>query len=262
MGKVTHMKWWTLSLIITLLAGCAPATPGPTPQPTRPLAVARECVGGHPAPQPVTITAADGAQLAATFYPSSAGEGQRAPAILLLHMVGRNKESWGDFARFVQECSAYALLALDLRGHGASGGSQEWDKMPQDVAAAWAALIQRPEIDPERTAIVGASIGANLALVQAASEPRIRGVVLLSPGLEYRGIKTADPMQAYGQRPVLIVAAEGDSYAADSSRKLNDLAQGAHHLEMFTGNAHGTDLLSAQPELRWLILDWLEKMLG
>lgn len=134
--------------------------------------------------------------------------------------------------------------------------------MPQDVAAAWTTLIQRPDVDPERTVLIGASIGANLALGQAAREPRIKGVVLLSPGLEYRGIKTADPMQAYGQRPVLIVAAEGDSYAADSSRKLNDLAQGAHHLEMFRGNAHGTDLLSAQPELRWLILEWLEKMLG
>lgn len=255
------MKWSTLCLAIVLLIGCAPAAPGLTPAPTRPLAATRECTGGQPAPQPVTITAADEVQLAATFYPSNAGEGQRAPAILLLHMVGRNKESWRDFATFVQGCSRYALLALDLRGHGASGGSQEWDKMPQDVAAAWAALLQRPDVDPERTAIVGASIGANLALVQAASEPRIRGVVLLSPGLEYRGIKTADPMHIYGQRPVLIVAAEGDSYAADSSRKLNDLARGAHHLEIFTGNAHGTDLLSAQPALRWLILDWLEKML-
>lgn len=256
------MKWCTLLLVITLLAGCGPAAPGPTPEPTRPLAATRECIGDQPAPQPVTITAADGVQLAATFYPSGGEEGQRSPAILLLHMVGRNKESWRDFAAFVQGCSRYALLALDLRGHGASGGSQEWGKMPQDVAVAWAALIQRPDVDPERTAIIGASIGANLALVQAAHEPRIRGVVLLSPGLEYRGIKTADPMQAYGQRPVLIVAAQDDGYAADSSRKLNDLAKGERQLEMFTGNAHGTDLLSAQPGLRWLILEWLEKMLG
>jgi pimeloyl-ACP methyl ester carboxylesterase len=200
--------------------------------------------------------------LAATFYPSNAEEGKRAGAILLIHQVAKSKESWESFATFVQECSPYALLAVDLRGHGASGGSQDWSKMPQDVAAAWETLIQRPEVDPDRTAIVGASIGANLALVHAAYEPRVKGVVLLSPGLEYHGIKTADPTHVYGQRPALIVAAQDDSYAADSSRKLNDLAEGEHRLHMVAGSAHGTDLLGAQAELRWLILEWLEKMLG
>jgi pimeloyl-ACP methyl ester carboxylesterase len=210
----------------------------------------------------VAIQAADGVALAATFYPANAEAGRRSGAALLIHQVGQSKESWESLATFVQECSHYALLAVDLRGHGASGGSQDWSQMPQDVIAAWEALIQRPDVDPDRTAIVGASIGANLALVVAANEPRIKGVVLLSPGLVYHGIKTADPMNVYGKRLVLIVAAREDSYSADAAGKLNDLATGERRLQMYTGNAHGVDLLTAQTELRWLIVEWLEKMLG
>jgi pimeloyl-ACP methyl ester carboxylesterase len=220
----------------------------------------RECRAGHRVSEPVSIVTPDGITLAATFYPSGAGE--PSGAVLLLHMADRTKKTWDGFATFVQECSQYALLAVDLRGHGGSGGSQDWSKLPQDVQAAWEALIQRDEIDPDRTAVVGASIGANLALVQAANEPRIRGIALLSPGLAYQGIKTADAMHLYGRRPVLVVAAQQDSYAADSSRKLSDLAEGEHELEMLPGNAHGTDLLEAEPDLRWLILDWLGKVLG
>lgn len=259
------MKGGIVFLAILLLTGCATGAPAPAPNSTPTVSalpvITRPCVRGHPDPQPATIQTPDGVTLAATFYPSNAEEGKRSGAILLIHQVAKSKESWEAFATFVQECSSFALLAVDLRGHGASGGSQGWDKMPQDIAAAWEALIQRPEVDPNRTAIVGASIGANLALVHAANEPRVKGVVLLSPGLEYHGIKTADPMHVYGRRPVLIVAAQDDRYAADSARKLNDLAEGEHRLHMVAGSAHGSDLLDAQAELRWLILEWLEKMM-
>lgn len=41
-------------------------------------------------------------------------------------------------------------------------------------------------------ALVGASIGANYALRALAADEKLRGAVLLSPGLDYHGVTAAD----------------------------------------------------------------------
>jgi len=110
-------------------------------------------------------------------------------------------------------------------------------------------------------AIVGASIGANVALTAAALEPAVRTVVLLSPGGDYAGVKTHDPMIAYAERPVLIAASEQDTYAADSSLRLEGLAVGNAELIMYSGSGHGTIMLDREPNLPDLIISWLDDYL-
>ena len=149
------------------------------------------------------------------------------------------------------------MLAIDLRGHGDSGGSRDWSKGPQDTAQAWEYLTRLQGVDPQRTAIIGASFGANLALVQGAAEESIRTVVLLSPGLSYFGVSCVGAMKDYGERPVLIVASSEDSYAAQSSRQLKQMAKGPAELQMFDGAGHGIQMFAAQPGLTQQILDWL-----
>lgn len=88
--------------------------------------------------------------------------------------------------------NGYTARAVYLRGHGQTGGSRQWDKAAEDLQRAWAYLAEQAEVDETRTAVVGASIGANMALVTAAAEPAIDAVVLLSPGLDYQGVTTED----------------------------------------------------------------------
>jgi alpha-beta hydrolase superfamily lysophospholipase len=176
-------------------------------------------------------------------------------------MAGSQKESWAPFATRLQE-AGYAALALDLRGHGESGGESEWAAMPDDVAEAWAALIAQPEVDAHPGAIVGAGVGANLALIAAADEPTVLAAALLSPELEEWGLEIEEAMVAYGERPILIVASQDDLPAAESAQRLAEMARGSPALALYPGAGHGTDIFGSQPDLANLILSWLRTHLS
>ncbi len=207
----------------------------------------------------IEIEAEDGLSLVGTFYAPD-GQSSPAPGVILLHMLWSDRSSWENFAMQLHE-AGYAVLAMDFRGHGETGGDVDWDKAVADVQSTWDYLEEIQAVDNERRAIVGASIGANVALSAAALEPAVRTVVLLSPGGDYAGVKTHNPMIAYGERSVLIAASEQDSYAADSSLRLEGLAAGKAELIMYPGSGHGTIMLEREPDLPDLIISWLDDYL-
>ncbi len=198
----------------------------------------------------------DGVHIQGTYYQPAA---VHAPGVLLLHMLGRQRQDWDPFARTLQE-AGYGVLTIDFRGHGASEGTREWDKMPLDAAIAVKYLRGRPEIDPARIVIIGASIGANVAINYAATDPQVRGVALLSPGLDYRGIKTPDAVKQYKERPLFIAASSEDSYAAQSAQTLDQLAQGPHRLLILQNQGHGTQMLGKANGLEEALLSWLQEV--
>ena len=68
-------------------------------------------------------------------------------------------------------------------------------------------LRERPEVAADSIGIAGASIGANLAVLDAADDPGVRSIALLSPGLDYRGLRIEAAMKKYGARPALLAGA-------------------------------------------------------
>ena len=92
-----------------------------------------------------------------------------------------------------------------------------------DVRAARRFLTSRSDVSG-RVGIGGASLGANLALLEAADDPTVAAVALLSPSLDYRGVRIDAAARKYGNRPMLIVASDDDGYAMRTSR---DLQKGA-----------------------------------
>ncbi|HLY27817.1 MAG TPA: alpha/beta fold hydrolase, partial [Aggregatilineales bacterium] len=159
----------------------------------------------------------DGLTIVGTFY---SAPHRPAPAILLLHMLGSNKESWQPFAVQLQ-AAGYSVLAIDLRGHGESGGAMDWTKAPGDVDSVVGQMHSLPGIDPNRLSVIGASIGANLALVTCADTKLCHSAVLISPSLDYEGIKTLPALGAYGKSPLLIVASRDDKPAGADSPALD-----------------------------------------
>ncbi len=202
------------------------------------------------------MVTADGVHLAATYYRPAA---TNAPGVVLLHMLGRNRGDWDSFARQLQELG-YAVLTIDFRGHGESEGKREWSKMTLDAAIAASFIRARPEVDPDQVVLMGASIGANIAINYAAQDDDISGVALLSPGLDYHGVKTADAVKQYGPRPLFIAASSEDEYAAKSARKLASLAAGPHQLLILDNQGHGTQMLGKDNGLGDAIFQWLARV--
>lgn len=198
----------------------------------------------------------DGVHIQGTYYRPAA---VHAPGVILLHMLGRNRHDWDAFARELQ-AAGYGVIAIDLRGHGDSDGTRQWAKMTNDAAIAANFIRSRPEIDPKRILMIGASIGANVAINAAAADAAILGVALLSPGLDYRGVKTEAAVRAYGARPLFIAASSEDSYAAQSARKLDSLAQGPHQLLILKNQGHGTQMLGKDNGLETALLQWLTEV--
>lgn len=201
----------------------------------------------------------EGLELAGSFY---APEVQPPPwpGVILLHMLNKDRTTWDDFAHQLSE-AGYAALSIDLRGHGETGGEMDWDFAAADLKKAWDYLVAREDIVQDQTAIVGGSIGANLAVIAGANENSIRTVVLLSPGLSYSGVETEAALKEYGTRPLLIIASRDDSYAADSSSTLDEQALGDSKLIMYETAGHGTNMLQNEANLSGQIIDWLDTYL-
>jgi alpha-beta hydrolase superfamily lysophospholipase len=214
---------------------------------------------------PVSLRTADGMQIAGTFYEPSR---RPAPAVILLHMQTRSSADWRPLAERLAE-AGIAALAIDLRGHGASGSvliapdatSGDWNRDLFDVQAARSMLTQWEGSDGAKIGIAGASIGANLAALHAAGDPTIRSLALLSAGLDYRGLRIEAAMRKYGERPAFLVASLEDPYATRSARQMTTFGTGVRELRLLSGAGHGTVMLSRQPDLIDLLVDWFERTL-
>jgi dienelactone hydrolase len=209
--------------------------------------------------RPVTLPSTDGTTLAAQIYEASS---RPAPGIVLVHMLSRSKADWDEVAQQL-ESAGITALAIDLRGHGASGGSAgSLAEMTKDVRAAVQWLSTRPAVRPDAIAIGGASLGANLALLAAAEQPLIRAVVAVSPSLDYRGVRVGpDLMKKLGDKPVWLAASSDDPFAARTIHELTADGAGARDQQLSPTAAHGTKLLAADKALARTLVDWLRQRL-
>lgn len=231
------------------LAG-AVASPSP--------AAGEESLAPPPPSIDVDILGGGGLILRGSYYPASA---QPAPAVLMLHMYGRNRHDWADLATRMQ-AEGFTCLTIDLRGHGQTAGDEDWEMARQDVLLAWEWLTARPEVDQSRTGAVGASIGANLSLWLGAEQPGLAALALLSPGYEYFRVEIEGLIERYGQRPVFLAASDEDGYSAETVRALAAAASGPVDAVMYTAAGHGTQMLASEPDLADRLLAFFEAHLA
>lgn len=207
----------------------------------------------------MAFTAADGTRLAATFYEPG---GPPAPGVVLVHMLGRQRDDWAPVAERLQQ-QGIAALTVDLRGHGGSAGAPTpLAPMAQDVRAAVGWLAGRPEIRPGAIGLAGASLGASFALQVAAALPAVRSVALLSPSLDYRGVRIDRALvRKYGARPLLLVASSEDPYALRTVHELATDTAGVREQRVSGAAAHGTRLLAVDSDLIPALVDWFRRTL-
>lgn len=216
----------------------------------------------------ITLTTQDGVQLYADYYK---GPTPNAPAVLLLHMMPATKESWREFATKLNE-EGFRVLAIDFRGHGKSVfknnhsinyrnfTSAEHQQKIHDIEEAIRFLVANKQ--PKAIFLIGASIGANLALQYMSQHSRIKAAVLLSPGINYHGVETepAAKKLANDQRVFLAAGGDSDTYSTESAEKLYDLIKTEKKLKIVDNGGHGTDIFASEPSLMKEIIAWLEKI--
>lgn len=177
--------------------------------------------------------------------------------VLLVHQRGADHT---EFAGLTKKLTAAGLstLAVDLRGHGHSVvhsqhkpqvvdhrelSPADWRRTYRDVALA--VKFVRTERAP--LALLGSSVGASAVVRAVARDERLQGrpLVLLSPGLNYRGVEIADAWPQLQGAPVLVVRASFDGPAVEFHRRVAEQLQDTvTRFIVLKGDAHGSKLLS------------------
>ncbi|MBL8602196.1 MAG: alpha/beta fold hydrolase [Myxococcales bacterium] len=226
----------------------------------------------------VTVTlpnATDGWSAVGSFVAAERPRG----ALLFVHQLGSDRTEWAPaLGRLIADRDAPAALALDLRGHGESGRNPDgvqvswrsferdparWQALALDVAAGVRFLSLHAQAS--RVVVVGAGVGGSAAALAAAEEANVAALVLISPGLEYHGVRLEDALRRYlatGRR-VLLVAGDGDRESVEAVEALQALQQGLVDRVIEGGNdGHGVSLLRAAPDRWGRLFQWADGALG
>ncbi|ABC83268.1 alpha/beta hydrolase [Anaeromyxobacter dehalogenans] len=240
--------------IAAALAMCAPARAGRAPPADLDA-------------RPVELRSGSGSTIRGWLARGHPGAG----AVLLLHGIGASAAEMAGRARFLAG-AGYSVLAIDFRGHGASGSAQTTYGALESRDARAAVEWLRAALPGERIGVIGISMGGAAALlgavplkvdalvlesvyptIDAAIRNRARAWLgplgaLLAPLVERlmlprQGVRATDlrPVDRIGDQvaPLLVLAGAADPYTPLSeSRALYRNARGPKALWEVPGAGH------------------------
>lgn len=220
-------------------------------------------------PQRITLTTSDEQTIFANYYPGKVNDGG-VPAVILLHMYRGDRTEYEPLIEPLHR-AGFAIVALDLRGHGRSatrttlsqvenGDVELFKSMRLDVRAAYDWLAQQPKIDRSRLALVGAGVGADVALLYATEDRSVDALVLLSPGTDDVGLDSAAALQRVRGRQILMLAAD-DPKEKTIMKALRKCAPQAQ-TDVVKGDFHGTHMFGQIPGIEKRIAEYLKKNIG
>jgi alpha-beta hydrolase superfamily lysophospholipase len=219
-------------------------------------------------PEKATLKTFDGVNIVADWYPVPTTIG----VAILLHAMPLDRRSWVPFQQVLVKYGI-ASLAIDMRGHGESVLTAEGQKLDykqfedvqhqqtlNDIQAAVGWLVNK-KYDIDRIMLVGASIGANLALFMLQQEPALAGAVLLSPG-NYRGMNSVeDALYVKPHHALWAAGSDGDDPEAfEAAHKVVETAAADRKMFVPYKNAgHGTHLFTSDPKLMDNLAAWMKE---
>ncbi len=217
------------ALALAALSAWSPLAVGQAPRPER-----------IPRPESFSLTTKDGVQIGITYYASNAGS--QAVPVVLLHDFNETRAVFDPLAQLLQNpppalredmppgsaLLPRAVVTVDLRGHGQSKTAFDDDGLPveldanrfqledyqdmvlYDLEAVRAFLVERNdagELNLNKLCLVGAGMGANVALAYAAHDwavpnlaarkqgQDVKALVLLSPTRVFHGLSATDALK-------------------------------------------------------------------
>jgi dienelactone hydrolase len=184
-------------------------------------ATAQQAAGAATDCEQIELKTSDGLTLHGAFYAARGGaRGQRVPAALLVHDAGSNQADLAPLAQRLQK-QGMAVLAIDLRGHGASASSgqawtsldadaqqRQWALSTRDVEAAARWLSARSEVHASSLNVIGLRAGCTLVVRHATRDENVRSLVLIEPEAKQLGFDLRGDLKGLEGVPTLIAAAK------------------------------------------------------
>jgi len=220
--------------------------------------------------------------LSAAYYPSKLGN--TAPAVILVHerehSIKDFEESLADLkgstlAESLQK-QGYAVMAIDLRGHGGNARRnltpKDWAITPGDIEVAYLALVDRHnrgELNLAKLGVIALGEGANVAAAWAAggggvsSEGRAGALILISPmdDAQSQGLRAKPNLTTLAARvPLDLIVGERDTLSFELVDAIKPIVKRGrlNQVETFPSALHGYQLLRLEPNLTGSITKFLE----
>jgi len=231
------------------------------------MVVAQSAASSKGISEDVTLSTKDGVDLGATYYPSSLGK--QAVPVIMLHDFKESRAVFSTLARDLsappeQGYTSYAVLTVDLRGHGDStrmigrnGQSRELEAerlkaadyrnmVLRDMEAVRKFLVEKNDagaLNLNKLCVLGSGMGAVVAsnyaqydwsvpqLAQRKQGQDVKALILSSPKWKYNGLSMMQPLKHVDVREKLsfmIVYGEQDPRASKDVRSIHKLLEKFH----------------------------------
>ena len=197
------------------------------------------------------------------------------PTIILLHSIGRNSKYWSPLYIELSNMG-YAVLRIDFRGHGKSVFDKKFNqkswttfrndtfqKYPQDVFDVITKIQKESKkADFSNYIIMGSDIGANTAVILAKMmKVKPRGLVLISPRMNNKGLYIPIVMTQIGDTPILAISSKTNTFYMREQEQISKFAQG--DFDVYNAERGGADMtiLNSQPETKQVVIEWITQHL-
>ena len=239
----------------------------------------------------------DDFKLKITYFKSTAGK--EAPVAILLHGKRGNRLLWKGFATDLQQKGDFAVITVDLRGHGESPLPKKGELKKSDFQAMVGFDMEavkdflfdehmKGNLNMNKLGIVACDFSASVALLYteldwekiphddspSLSEKTPRGqdvqaLALISPDATIPGLMANKAVTAVRllRRPVMIGVAEKNQHDATIAHKMFEQLtskkdkEAEEHLyyEKYEGELRGMDLVTQNAKVRGHIFAFLNK---
>lgn len=235
------------------------------------------CIAAGTMHKEVSAVSVDGFNIKATFdYPKIKGK-KEFSTVVLLHSLGYSSQWWEDLPKELLN-SGYAVLNIDLRGHGESVYNSQlvrtsWKNMtnkayakyPDDVLAIIDVIKSENSKKKffDNWAIVGADIGANTAVLLAdkvAVKPKT--IVMLSPTIDVKGLYIPVSLAHLGGTDCFAISGTNDFDSEKVINYLKKFAQAEFVAYKSESKSTGVLMLKNDNSLTKIITTWIKDYLN
>lgn len=225
----------------------------------------------------IKAVASDGFNINAKLtYPKIKGQREIA-TVVLLHSLGYNSQWWEDLPNNLLE-KGYAVLAIDLRGHGESVYNSKltknsWKNMKNSAFAKYpddiVAVINQVKAENTKKiffnnwAIVGADIGAGAGVIAADKMPiHPKTIVMLSPVIKTKGLYIPVSMAHLDGVDFLSISGTDDIMSKEAESYLIKFAQDEFITYTSESKTTGMMMIKNDPSLSKMIAEWISEYLN